>query len=222
MEKQELAAFVEWLPSNVEEFKNKNPKEIVTILNEMSKTDEGINIISELINQFKETTQMFKTGGKLDLLVSKFKNGGESKQRASDMGRKKFHGIDLFQYGPNSYKTSVGYRARSLKPGVHQETLPNGVGLRQITRNNITTTELVSPDKRDTLYIHNGMEGRVDSNIDDSGILGFLGLKRPTPVSERFKGLQKIFNSQKFLEGGKTKVQPNPNLDILSLIKKKK
>lgn len=220
MEKQELVKFVEWLPSNVEEFKNKNPKEIVTILNEMSKTDEGVSMISELINQFKETTQMFKTGGKLDLLVSKFKNGGESKQRASDISRKKFYGIDLFQYGPNSYKTSIGYLARNLKPGVHQETLPNGVGLRQITRNNITTTELVSPDKRDTLYIHNGIGGRVDSNIDDSGILGFLGLKRPSPVSGRFKYLQKTFNSQKFLEGGKTKAQPNPNLDILSLIKK--
>ena len=27
--------------------------------------------------------------------------------------------------------------ARSLKPGVNQTVLPNGVGLRQITRNNI-------------------------------------------------------------------------------------
>jgi hypothetical protein len=79
--------------------------------------------------------------------------------------------------------------------------LPNGVGLRQITRNNITTSELVSPNKQDTLYIHNGVGGRVDSNIDDSGILGFLGLRRSSPVSNRYKELQSKFGAQKFAEG---------------------
>ena len=91
---------------------------------------------------------------------------------------------------------------RDLKPGTNKTTFKNGVQLRQITRNNITTSEFVSPDKRDTLYIHNGVAGRVDSNIDDSGILGLLGLRKSEPVSERFRELQRKFNAQKFLEGG--------------------
>lgn len=74
--------------------------------------------------------------------------------------------------------------------------MPNGVGMRQVTNKNITTTELVSPDKRDTLYIHNGVAGRVDSNINDAGFLGYLGLKESTPVSDRYKELQKKFNSR--------------------------
>lgn len=202
MNEQELAQFIEWLPSNISEFKNKTPDEVVTILNKLAQTEEGMNEISDLINQFKQK-QIFKFGGKLGLNITKFQDGGKSGQRHSDFGIKKFHGVDLFKYGPNSNKTSTGYRYRSLKPGTHQEVLPNGVGLRQITKDNIINTELVSPDKRDTLYIHDGIGGRVDSNIDDSGFLGMLGLKQPTPVSNRFRELQTKFNAQKFGKGGK-------------------
>lgn len=202
MNEQELIQFVQWLPSSIDEFKDKTPDEVVTILNKLSQTEEGMKTISGLINQFKQNTSMFKNGGKLGQLINKFQQGGKSDQRKSDKVRKDFHGISLFEYGPNRYRTARGTLARDLKPGVHQETLPNGIGLRQITRNNITTTELVSPDKRDTLYIHNGRDGRVDSNIDDSGILGMLGLKQPTPVSGRFRYLQNRFNTQKFEDGG--------------------
>lgn len=91
MEKQELAAFVEWLPSNVEEFKDKNPEEVVTMLNELSQTDEGVNVISNLINRFKERTQIFEQGGKLSFLVEKLKNGNkynrqQARQNKEDAG----------------------------------------------------------------------------------------------------------------------------------------
>ena len=134
-------------------------------------------------------------------LGSFFQEGGKTSQRKSDKTRKEFHGVDLFEYGPNKWVHNGAQVARSLKPGVNQTVLPNGVGLRQITRNNITTSELVSPNKQDTLYIHNGVGGRVDSNIDDSGILGFLGLRRSSPVSNRYKELQSKFGAQKFAEG---------------------
>lgn len=312
--------FVQWLPSKVEEFQNKTPEEIVGKLNELAQTEDGMNTISGLINQFKQeqSAGMFKQGGKLAYLVNKFKDGGSAKnerkenkkvvkegkksskfnrtayrnmksaikdqdlglsrrevkaaamknvatnplysdyivasnlgnpnrfdsryvgprsmsvnygnnatlgsipiehrinprnlgsffqeggktsQRKSDKARKEFHGVDLFEYGPNKWVHNGAQVARSLKPGVNQTVLPNGVGLRQITRNNITTSELVSPNKQDTLYIHNGIGGRVDSNIDDSGILGFLGLRRSSPVSNRYKELQSKFGAQKFAEG---------------------
>lgn len=204
MNEQELAQFVEWLPSSVSEFKDKTPKEIVIILNKMSQTEEGMNMISDLINQFKQNSMgMFKSGGKLNYLIIKFKEGGET-PRKSDKGRKEFHGVNLFEYGPNKYRSSRGDVYRSLKDGINQTVLPNGIGLRQITRNNITTSELVSPDKRDTLYIHNGVGGRVDSNIDDSGILGVFGLIKSSPVSNRYRELQGKFNTQKFEDGGET------------------
>ena len=128
-------------------------------------------------------------------LTNKFEKGG--KQRKSDQFRKEFHGVDLFSYGPDSRRRNgYIYDAESLPSGIKTDVLPNGVGMRQITNKNITTTELVSPDKRDTLYIHNGVAGRVDSNINDAGFLGYLGLKKSTPVSDRYKELQKKFNSR--------------------------
>lgn len=210
MEQEELMQFVQWLPSKVEEFQNKTPEEIVGKLNELAQTEDGMNTISGLINQFKQeqSAGMFKQGGKLAYLVNKFKDGGKTSQRKSDKARKEFHGVDLFEYGPNKWVHNGAQVARSLKPGVNQAVLPNGVGLRQITRNNITTSELVSPNKQDTLYIHNGVGGRVDSNIDDSGILGFLGLRRSSPVSNRYKELQSKFGAQKFAEGGETEEKP--------------
>lgn len=205
MDKENLYKFIEWLSSNIEDFKDKTPDKVVEVLNKKSSTEDGMNEISGLIEQFKKRSQIFKNGGKINYLINKFQKGGKSVQRPSDSNVKKFHGIDLFEYSPNKYKTSTGYLARSLKPGVRKEILPSGVRLRQITNNNITTTELVSPDKRDTLYIHNGVGGRVDSNIDDSGFLGILGLRQPTPVSNRYKELQNKFNVQKFNDGGETK-----------------
>lgn len=196
--------FVQWLPSSIEEFKDKTPDEVVTILNKLSQTEEGMKTISGLINQFKQNTSMFKDGGKLGQLINKFQQGGKSDQRKSDKIRKDFHGVSLFEYGPNKYKTARGTLARDLKPGIHQEILPNGVGLRQITRNNTTTSELVSPDKRDTLYINNASAGRIDSNINDAGILGKLGLRTSTPVSSNFRRLQNIFRTEKFGNGGET------------------
>lgn len=222
MNEQELTQFVEWLPSNINEFKDKTSEEIVSILNEMSQTEEGMNTISNLITQFKQSKQSFKRGGKIDYIINKFQSGGKTEQRLSDRHRDNFYGVSLYKYGPSRYKTADGFIWRNLPSGVNQSVLPNGVGLKQITRNNITTTELVSPDKRDTLYIHNGVAGRVDSNIDDSGIWGKLGLKQSTPVSTRFRELQKIFNTQKFSKGAKVqKITSHVVTDPMSWLTKR-
>lgn len=78
MDNKELKPFIEWLPNNIEAFKNKNPEEIVNKLNKLSQSEEGMETISELINQFKNKNQMFKIGGKLGLF-NKFENGGKPK-----------------------------------------------------------------------------------------------------------------------------------------------
>lgn len=78
--------FVQWLPSKVEEFQNKTPEEIVGKLNELAQTEDGMNTISGLINQFKQeqSAGMFKQGGKLAYLVNKFKDGGSAKNERKE------------------------------------------------------------------------------------------------------------------------------------------
>lgn len=85
IDKEELVKFVEWLPTNVEEFKNKSPKEIITVLNKLSQTEEGMNTISELINQFKGGSQVFKFGGTLSFL----KKGGKYSRKTARANKEK-------------------------------------------------------------------------------------------------------------------------------------
>lgn len=54
MNKEDLTQFIEWLPVNINEFKDKTPDEVVTILNKLAQTEEGLNEISGLISQFKQ------------------------------------------------------------------------------------------------------------------------------------------------------------------------
>lgn len=86
MKQEELMQFVQWLPSKVEEFQNKTPEEIVGKLNELAQTEDGMNTISGLINQFKQeqSAGMFKQGGKLAYLVNKFKDGGSAKNERKE------------------------------------------------------------------------------------------------------------------------------------------
>lgn len=82
MNEEQLIEFVNWLPSVVPEFKDATPDQIVQALNQMSESDEGQQILSQLINTFQQAkqsadSQMFKKGGKLAAFVSKYGKGGE-------------------------------------------------------------------------------------------------------------------------------------------------
>lgn len=82
MNEEQLIEFVNWLPSVVPEFKNATPDQIVQALNQMSESDEGQQMLSQLINTFQQAkqsadSQMFKKGGKLAAFVSKYGKGGE-------------------------------------------------------------------------------------------------------------------------------------------------
>lgn len=159
MNEQELAQFVEWLPSSVNEFKDKTLKEIVTILNKMSQTEEGMNTISGLINEFKKSSQMLKKGGKITSLINKFQNGG--KPKAVEMlpfvqGLTSIPaGMDKFDY---NHKYSDGYRASqfSNKKGDILQFLqrPNTVG---------GTQRLITNNLQDTTYM-NTFNGSKVSN----------------------------------------------------------
>ena len=91
-QQQMMAAFVQWLPQNIKQFEGSLPKEIiepiataqspeevVNILNQLSQSQEGNQIVSTMFQAFQESqkTGMFAKGGKLEQLLNKYQNGGK-------------------------------------------------------------------------------------------------------------------------------------------------
>lgn len=79
-EQQEmLNAFVQWLPTRVEQFKDMTPDQIVETLNGLSKTPEGQKQVQTLMEQFQAELaggQKFKEGGKIHQFLCKHAKGG--------------------------------------------------------------------------------------------------------------------------------------------------
>ena len=90
-QQQMMAAFVQWLPQNIKQFEGSLPKEIiepiataqspeevVNVLNQLSQSQEGNQIVSTMFKAFQESqkTGMFAKGGKLGQLLNKYQNGG--------------------------------------------------------------------------------------------------------------------------------------------------
>ena len=88
-QQQMIAAFVQWLPQNIQQFEKSLPKEIiepiataqspeevVNILNQLSQSQEGNQVVSAMFQAFQESkkTGMFAKGGKLDYLIQKYQN----------------------------------------------------------------------------------------------------------------------------------------------------
>ena len=93
-QQQMMAAFVQWLPQNIKQFEGSLPKEIiepiataqspedvVNVLNQLSQSQEGNQIVSTMFKAFQESqkTGMFKKGGKLEQLLNKYEPGGKIK-----------------------------------------------------------------------------------------------------------------------------------------------
>lgn len=83
---EELQKFIEWIPQNIEELKDKTPDEIVEVLNELGKSDEGKKMLETWMNEFKGSKSIFKDGGKMQALVNMFRCGGKSKIRKGENG----------------------------------------------------------------------------------------------------------------------------------------
>lgn len=81
-ENKEQVEFLQWLSTNVKEFVDKTPEEIVNTLNELYQTPEGQEQVINLIKSFKDSKKKaskFAKGGKLDYLVTKYQNGNPFK-----------------------------------------------------------------------------------------------------------------------------------------------
>lgn len=166
MEKQELTKFIKWLSSNVDEFKNKTPEEIVTTINKLSQTEEGMNAISDFINKFKKNSQMFREGGKLNYFIKKYRGGGKNDNKKQKINsqvytdpeswptKKDSNGI-IYYIMPADTVGSIVYRA------VAKETSP------QSEEPGLVITEQAQTvgDPGDT-YTHS--DTRVFGNIRDT------------------------------------------------------
>ena len=88
-QQQTMAAFVQWLPQNIQQFEGSLPKEIiepiaeaqspeevVNVLNQLSQSQEGNQVVSAIFQAFQESQKagMFAKGGKLDYLIQKYQN----------------------------------------------------------------------------------------------------------------------------------------------------
>ena len=103
-QQQMMAAFIQWLPQNIKQFEGSLPKEIiepiataqspeevVNILNQLSQSQEGNQIVSTMFQAFQESqkTGMFAKGGKLGQLLNKYQNGGSASLKTQTPTKRK-------------------------------------------------------------------------------------------------------------------------------------
>ena len=84
MDEKLMQEFIQWLPQNIEEFANKFPEEIITAINELSKSEDGVKMLQQLMTAFQQSklSNSFKLGGKIEAAVNKFQQGGLTRKQA--------------------------------------------------------------------------------------------------------------------------------------------
>lgn len=84
MDEKLIQEFIQWLPQNIEEFANKSPEEIITTINALSKSEDGVKMLQQLITTFQQSKSpnSFKLGGKIEAAVVKFQQGGLTRKQA--------------------------------------------------------------------------------------------------------------------------------------------
>ena len=92
-QQQTMMAFIQWLPQNAQQFEGsipkdiidpiaaaQSPEEVVNVLNQLSQSQEGTQIVSVMFQAFQESQKagMFAKGGKLGQLLNKYQSGGSA------------------------------------------------------------------------------------------------------------------------------------------------
>ena len=122
MQQKEIEAFIQWLPQNVEEFKDKTPEQCAEMLNEMSKTEEGMNAAQELFARFQKQAGMFKEGGKLGYLVNKFQYGGKYNRKAARARKQGLRPVDDYMAGSQNV---LAKKAKAMNVDGFDESMYN-------------------------------------------------------------------------------------------------
>ena len=173
-QQQMMAAFIQWLPQNIQQFKGSLPKEIiepiataqspeevVNVLNQLSQSQEGNQIVSTMFQAFQESqkTGMFKKGGKLEQLLTKYQSGGSLRQR----GKLNAYRGSYPEYTNDG--TWVSMNGADIKNVFNGNTLEQNVvtkGINGIPRRSVRIiTNYDMPAKSDTFYVDaNGLQAR--------------------------------------------------------------
>ena len=173
-QQQMMAAFIQWLPQNIKQFEGSLPKEIiepiataqspeevVNVLNQLSQSQEGNQIVSTMFQAFQESqkTGMFKKGGKLEQLLNKYQSGGSLRQR----GKLNAYRGSYPKYVNDGTWTSMN--GADIKNVFNGNTLEQNVvtkGINGIPRRSVRIiTNYDMPAKSDTFYVDaNGLQAR--------------------------------------------------------------
>ena len=173
-QQQMMAAFIQWLPQNIQQFKGSLPKEIidpiataqspeevVNVLNQLSQSQEGNQVVLTMFQAFQESqkTGMFKKGGKLEQLLTKYQSGGSLRQR----GKLNAYRGSYPKYVNDGTWTSMN--GADIKNVFNGNTLEQNVvtkGINGIPRRSVRIiTNYDMPAKSDTFYVDaNGLRAR--------------------------------------------------------------
>ena len=129
-QQQTMAAFVQWLPQNIQQFEGSLPKEIiepiataqspeevVNVLNQLSQSKEGNQVVSAMFQAFQESqkTGMFAKGGKLDYLIQKYQNAAGNLPKRDNTFMREIRSV-----GDTTDTKQYNYRTD------YRKTYPNG------------------------------------------------------------------------------------------------
>lgn len=173
-QQQMMAAFIQWLPQNIQKFEGVVPEktikaiasaqsaeEVVIALNEFSQQQEGGQVIPQMFQAFQESQKagMFKKGGKLEQLLTKYQSGGFLRQR----GKLNAYRGSYPKYVNDGTWTSMN--GADIKNVFNGNTLEQNVvtkGINGIPRRSVRIiTNYDMPAKSDTFYVDaNGLQAR--------------------------------------------------------------
>lgn len=135
MDNKELQEFIAWLPNNIEDFKGKTPEEVANILNDMSKTEDGMSAIEGMIATFKESVMKYGLGDKIISLVNKIRGKKEPVVKGYEAN--------------DRYYEQVNDTDGSIIQDIYRRKGFDGHTL--IGPEIILTRRTISPDKKDTI-----------------------------------------------------------------------
>ena len=164
-QEQDVMAFIQWLPQNIQRFEGMVPEktikaiasaqsteEVIAALDEFSKQQEGDKIIPHMVEVFQKslTSKMFN-GGKLKQLLDKYQIGGSLRKR----GKLNAYRGSYPEYTNDG--TWVSMNGADIKNVFNGNTLEQNVvtrGINGIPRRSIRIiTNYDTPAKSDTTYI---------------------------------------------------------------------
>ena len=129
-QQQTMMAFIQWLPQNAQQFEGsipkdiidpiaaaQSPEEVVNVLNQLSQSQEGTQIVSVMFQAFQESQKagMFAKGGKLNYLVQKYQNAAGNLPKKDNTFMR-----EIRDFGDTTDTKIYNYRTD------YRKTYPNG------------------------------------------------------------------------------------------------